>query len=66
MSSAVGSLVASRAARLTRASLLRLGLSAILASADSGNSIHRGIFRRRPVASLTVTAPSPRFGRPMT
>jgi hypothetical protein len=34
----------------------------IFISAHSGNSIHTGIFNRRPVESMIDTAPSPRFG----
>jgi hypothetical protein len=45
-----------------RASLLKRGLSVIFISAHSGNSIHTGIFSRRPVGSMIETAPSPRFG----
>jgi hypothetical protein len=45
-----------------RASLLRCGRSVILISAQSGDSIQTGIFRRLPPGSMTETAPSPRFG----
>ena len=45
-----------------RASLLKRGRSVIFISAHSGNSIHTGIFSRRPVGSMIETAPSPRFG----
>ena len=66
MSSVGCSRVESREVRLTRASLLRCGLSSILPSAESGNSIHTGIFRRLPMWSMTETAPSPCFGRRTT
>jgi hypothetical protein len=48
--------------RLRRASLPRCARSTILVSAESGDSIHSGIFSRFPVGSMTETAPSPRFG----
>jgi hypothetical protein len=54
--------VSSNEVRNRRASLPKRGRSEIFISAHSGNSIHTGIFSRRPVDSMIETAPSPRFG----
>jgi len=54
--------VGSNEVRERSASLLKRGRSVIFISAHSGNSIHTGIFSRRPVGSMIETAPSPRFG----
>lgn len=61
MSSVFGNLFSNDASE-RRASLLRCACFPISISAESGNTIHIGIFRRLPAGSTTETAPSPCFG----